>query len=62
MNESAQSPQIQQNQILLFLDALTAVCHKFSLAISGRPELFVLQTEDFQRKYYLDINDRMEFI
>lgn len=45
-----------------FLAELTALSFRFGLGIADAPILFIIEQDDFERKYRSDPNGRIEFV
>lgn len=44
-----------------FLDALTEFSRRYKIGITGKPVLFVLENEDFDRVYSCDAESRLDY-
>lgn len=48
-----------QPGVIAFADSLTELCLKHGVGITGEPELFVMQPEDYELSYKVDENSRL---
>ncbi|WP_156172136.1 hypothetical protein [Aurantiacibacter gangjinensis] len=48
-------------KLIIFLTALTRLCHATGFGIAGNPEVYVIEQDDYHRRFSIDDNSKLAF-